>query len=86
MKAFVRTLTHICCLYVGLNSARPAVHAAVDGGMSPGTETGTRDGNRDGTETGTGTVLTAIHRSGNNRCYAKNSESSTGGIIFQRPQ
>jgi hypothetical protein len=33
-----------------------------------------------GTETGTGTVLMAIH--GINRCYAKNSESSTRGVLF----
>jgi hypothetical protein len=38
------------------------------------------------TETGTGTVLTAIHRSGINLCYAKNSESSTGGYYLSRPE
>jgi adenine-specific DNA methylase len=39
-----------------------------------------------GTETGTGTVLTAIHRFGINRCYAKNSENSTWVYYLSRPE
>jgi hypothetical protein len=38
------------------------------------------------TKTGTGTGLAAIHRSGINRCYAKKSESSTGGHYLSRPE
>jgi hypothetical protein len=42
-----------------------------------------RDGNRDGgTEAGTGTVMTAIHHSGINRCQVRNGESATRGVLL----